>query len=65
MSFLAIGVSCEHEGFCASNVSEMNDPQIVADSLAKDFGLYFEQILLVQNDSVVHHWNIDKDFIEK
>ena len=64
--FLAIGMSFEHEGFAGSGDIESKDPQIVSDALEKEFGMIFDQILLVENGdespSVVHHWNIDKDY---
>jgi hypothetical protein len=65
---LAIGFSAEHEGFCASRYVEKENAQNVAEYLNKEFGVWFEQILLVKNDdpcpTVVHHYNIDKDYQE-
>lgn len=65
---LAIGFTTEHEGFCASHLATNADPQSVADYLHSEFGVWFEQILLVKNDdpcpTVVQHWNIDKDYSE-
>jgi len=64
--YLAIGISCEHEGFAASRSSESNDPQIVATYLETEFGIWFEQILLVVNDTdcptVLRHWLIGRDY---
>lgn len=67
--YLAIGFSGEHEGFCASRGVDTTAPQEVADYLNKEFGIYFEQILLVANDvdcpDVVRHWSINKDYQDK
>ena len=64
--YLAIGISCEHEGFAASRSSEADTPQAVAAYLEKQFGIWFEQILLVINDTdcpaVLRHWEIGKDY---
>jgi len=50
--FLAIGMSFEHEGFAGSRDVESEDPQIVSDYLEKEFGILFDQILLVKNDDI-------------
>lgn len=67
--YLAIGFSSEHEGFCASREVETENAQEVADFLFKEFGLYFDQILLTKNDadcpSVEHHWNLDRNYETK
>lgn len=64
--YLAIGISCEHEGFAASRECESNDPQSVAVYLQQEFGISFDQILLVANDTdcptVIRHWSIGKDY---
>ena len=69
MAFTAVGFSSEHESFCASRCVNTDVPQEVADYLKLEFGLYFDQILLMKNgdDSpdVVYHWNIDKDYNDK
>lgn len=64
--YLAIGFSSEHEGFCASRGVETDITQEVANSLYDNFGIYFDQILLVINDAdcptVKHHWQLDRDY---
>lgn len=66
--YLAIGFSGLHEGFCASRDTTSTDAQEVANHLQSEFGVWFEQILLVKNDtdcpSVVHHWTLDRDYQE-
>lgn len=66
--YLAIGFSSE-QGFCASREVETENAQEVADFLLKEFGLYFDQILLAKNDadspSIEHHWNLDRDYEAK
>jgi len=61
---LAIGINFEHEGFAASRVVDLKDPQEVANYLNKEFQTFFEQILLVQNDEVIEHWNLGEDYEE-
>ncbi|NDD55186.1 hypothetical protein EBZ39_15205 [bacterium] len=69
MAFTAVGFSAEHEGFCASRSVATDVPQSVADYLKVEFGLYFDQILLMKNgdDSpeVVHHWSIGEEYDEQ
>lgn len=66
--FTAIGFSAEHEGFCASREVSTDKPQEVANYLENEFGIWFDQILLVVNGEnapeVAKHWNIDKDYVE-
>jgi len=66
--YLAIGFTTLHNGFCGSRAVSSTDPQEVANKLNKEFGIWFEQILLTKNDNdgpvVIHHWNLDRDFHE-
>jgi hypothetical protein len=63
--FLAIGISCD-EGFTASRSSDSNNPQAVATYLETEFGIWFDQILLVENDTdcpnVIFHWTLGRDY---
>lgn len=65
---LAIGFSYEHDGFCGSRLVADYDPQSVADYLFKEFGIWFDQILLVKNDdpspTVQKHFSINRDYNE-
>lgn len=65
--FLAIGINFEHEGFAGSRSIESEDPQIVSNYLEKEFGVLFDQILLVKNDDdcprIIEHWNIGRDYM--
>lgn len=70
--YTVIGFSAEHEGFCASREVgrevSTDKPQEVANYLENEFGIWFDQILLVVNGEnapeVAKHWNIDKDYVE-
>lgn len=61
-SYLAIGISFDNEGFAASRPVECDDQSQVAKYLRSEFGVSFDQILLVKNDdgwpSVVSHWRV-------
>lgn len=65
--YLAIGF-LESQGFVGSRNVDTTNPQEVADYLNREFGVYFDRILLVANDddspSVVQHWSIDRDYEE-
>ena len=63
MKYLAIGCNAEDQIFLASREVTNDNPQTVADYLKSEFGCDFDQILLVQNDEVVHHWNIGEDYV--
>ena len=67
--YTAVGFSGEHEGFCASRGVSSSDAQEIANYLKSEFGLWFEQILLMENGTdspeVVKHWNIDKDYYDE
>lgn len=67
IEYLALGVRYDEpsgevhtfsRGICSRN------PQTVADFLhEEDGGGYpFEQILLIHNDEVVEHWNLNRDY---
>lgn len=66
--YTAIGFSSEHEGFCASREVTADDPQEIANFLDNEFGVWFDQILLVVNGEnapeVAKHWNDGKDYIQ-
>ena len=68
--YTAVGFTTTSEGFCASTgfESENPNPQDVANWLKSQFGVWFEQILLMKNGKespdVVQHWNIDKDYFD-
>ena len=68
--FTAVGFTTEGEGgFCASIGVTSSNPQVVADQLARQFGIVFEQILLMENSRsgpiVVHHWAVGDHYEEK
>lgn len=75
MAYTAVGFSAEHEGFCAyegfctSRDVTTDDPQSVADYLNKEFGLYFDQILLIKNGKntpeVLKDWIINQDYHDR
>lgn len=66
---LAIGISFECEGFAASRLVHdlETNAENVAEYLSDEFGLDFDQILLVDTDDegdplVVKHWQSGEDF---
>lgn len=61
---LAIGINFEHQGFAASRVVDSKEPQEVANFLNEEFQIFFDQILVVQNDEVIEHWNLGEDYEE-
>ena len=56
MSVLAIGISHEHEGFSASRLVGETNRNAISVLLQQEFGMEFDEILVVQNDNVVDHW---------
>lgn len=59
---LAVGISYEHEGFCGSRLTDQTNPKDVSDFLESEFGLKFDDILIIKNDEVIHSWHVDEDF---
>lgn len=69
---LAIGFSAIDEGFAASPLveKEFDNAQSVSDFLYKEFGIVFDQILVVgcschepsMQPEVYSHWNLGKDY---
>jgi hypothetical protein len=59
---LAIHISDDGELFVGSRETESVDPKKVAKFLTREFGGEPSQILIVQNDEVIHHWNQGEDF---
>ena len=68
--FTAVGFTTEGvSGFSGSRpVTNSRDPQAVADQMAREFGTYFEQILVLENGEsgpiVTAYWTIDDDYKE-
>lgn len=70
---LAIGFSTKDGGFVGSNPisnmdgdSERGSAQVVSDYLYRQFGIVFEQVLVVgpsqQGPEVYGHWNLGRDY---
>lgn len=55
-SILAIGISYEHEGFSGSRNIAETDRETVSKILKHEFGVEFDEILVVKNDDVIDHW---------
>ena len=56
---LAIGIRYEHDGFCSSRVTNLTDRKEISAFLRKEFGVEFDEILLVQDDQVIDHWRLE------
>lgn len=64
MEYLAIGFE-PLQDFTWSIATTETDPQKVADLLKKCGGIYPTQILMINNDNVMCHWNLDKDYYDE
>lgn len=70
---LAIGFSTKDQGFVGSRPisntdgdSERGSAQVVSDYLYRQFGVVFDQVLVVgpspEGPEVYSHWNLGKDY---
>ena len=56
MSVLAIGITHEHEGFSAATISGTSDRKAISVVLQQQFGMEFDEFIVVKNDEVVDNW---------
>lgn len=53
---LAIGYSYDNEGFSASSICVAADRVAIADSLQGEFGVEFDEFIVVSGDEVIDCW---------